>query len=283
LFVSLKLIFLVKQSLLTQKKTTAFLFGLLMAHAILSFPQHITKVNATGTALIFKDISPNQARELAINDAKLLALRKAGITEHINVYQTLFSTQATRDFSQVFTSDILSEMQGAVKTYEIVSEKLYCKSENEIILEVALNAEVIRYDSQADPGFDFDLTGIKGIYKNDDALTFRLRCTKHGYLTVFNISDTEASLLYPSSYEQPQLCNAGVDHQFPKGRVSYVLHTENKLAETNRLLFVFTKTEIPYVKHNKEQVTSSEDIFNWIYSITPDQRKIEYLTLIIQN
>lgn len=83
----------------------------------------ITVKGIKGVGYIAGDVSENQARQNAINDAKVNALKQAGIEEHINTYQTLFSSQNSNDFSQFFSSDIQSEMQGAVESCKIISEE----------------------------------------------------------------------------------------------------------------------------------------------------------------
>ena len=248
------------------------------------FAQKVSQVNdIKGTAYISGDVSPNQAKAQALNDAKLNALKAAGIGEHINSYQLLFTSQQKNDYSQFFSSDIQSEIQGAVQSYEIKSEKTYCKSEFEIIYEVTIDASVIKYNTKPDITFDANIEGVKGLYNNDAPLTFTVKTTQPCYLTIFNITDKEASMLYPNTYEKQEVCKSGELCKYPIAKIDYTLHTDMKHQETNRLIFVFTKTQIPFIKMDKDQVTTHENIFSWIYSIMPDQRKVEYLTLSIQK
>ena len=53
--------------------------------------------------------------------------------------------------------------------------------------------------------------------------------------------------------------------------------------EINRFVFVFTKSNIPFIKMDKELVTTEASIFNWIYSIMPDQRNVEYFNVIVKK
>lgn len=234
-----------------------------------------------GTAFITGDVSPNQAKIQALNEAKTNALKAAGIGEHINSYQLLFTSQEKNDYSQFFSSDIQSEIQGAVQSYEIKSEKTYCKSEFEIIYEVTINAYVIKYETKPDITFNANIEGVKGAYNNDENLTFNVKTTQVCYLTIFNITDKEAFMLYPNAYEKQVKCTPMESCKYPIAKIDYTLHTDLKQQETNRLIFIFTKTLIPFIKMDKEQMTTNENIFSWIYSIMPDQRKVEYLTLSI--
>ncbi|MBX3165366.1 MAG: DUF4384 domain-containing protein [Bacteroidetes bacterium] len=239
--------------------------------------------NIKGTAFISGNVSPNQAKKEALNEAKINALKEAGINEHINSYQVLYASQQKNDYSQFFTSDIQTEIQGAVQSYTVKNEKTYCKNEVEIVCEIVIDAIVIKYDAKPDASFYANIEGIKAAYNNDEKLTFSVKATQACYLTVFNITDTEASLMYPNEYEKQTKCNALETYKFPVGRLDYVMHTDMKQAETNRLIFVFTKTQIPFIKMDKEQNTTAETIFTWIYSIMPDQRKVDYITLSIQK
>ena len=267
-----------------QKNCKYLLFFLLLFTISNLFAQKVSQVSdIKGTSYITGDISPNQAKAQALNDAKLNALKAAGIGEHINSYQLLFTSQQKNDYSQFFSSDIQSEIQGAVQSYEIKSERTYCKSEIEIICEVTIDASVIKYEPKPDVTFNMNIEGVKATYNNDDKLSFTFKATQDGYLTIFDITDKEAFLLYPNAYEKQKVLKGSELYSFPIAKIDYTLHTDLKQQETNRLIFVYTKTLIPFMKMNKDQVATYENIFSWIYSIMPDQRKVEYLILTIQK
>ncbi len=264
-----------------------FFFGFFFFVLVSSFNGYAqttkTVKDITGTAFISGDVSPNRAKIDALNDAKINALKKAGIEEHINSYQMLFTSQVKNDYTQFFNSDIQSEIQGAVKSYQIKKERVFINNDNVIVSEVIIDAVVIKYDSKPDVTFDAMIEGIKGVYNNDDKLRFTVKTTQDCYLTVFNITDKDASVLFPNDYEKQKIIHASTSCCFPVSQIDYTLHTDMKQQETNRLIFVFTKTQIPFIKMDKQQVATQENIFNWIYTIMPNQRKIEYKTLLIQK
>ena len=246
--------------------------------------QKLVKVNSIkGVAFISGDVSPNQAKFLALNDAKINALKAAGIGENIKSYQLLFSSQEKNEYSQFFSSDIQSEIQGAVASYDITNQVTVKKSEIELYIEVTIDASVIKYETKPDNTFDAYIEGLKAVYNNHDKLAFSVKTTQACYLTVFNITDMDATLMYPNSYEKQNPFKALELYSFPLGQVDYELETSLKEKESNRLIFVFTKTAVPFIKMDKDQVTSNDAIFNWIYSIMPDQRKVEYRSLVIQK
>lgn len=266
------------------KNKSLLTFSLLLINQNFLFSQDIIGVkDIIGEAFIYGDISPNVAKTQALNEAKIEALKRAGIGENINSYQLLLSSQQKNEYSQFFSSSIESEIQGAVQSYQIKSEKTYCKSENEIVYEIHIDAEVVKYDLKPDITFDANIEGIKGVYNNDESLKFSLKTTQACFLTIFDITDKDAFVLYPNDYEKQFKFDSSVSYNFPISNIEYTLHTDLKERETNQLIFVFTKTQFPFIKMNKDQITTSDIIFNWIYSISPDQRTTEYFTLTIHK
>lgn len=264
------------------KRSGYIIFLLLLAISVYS-QKSIDVEKIKGECVIAGDVSPNMAKERALNDAKVNALKAAGIDETVNSYQLLFTSQAKNDYSQFFSSDIQSEMQGAVKSVKVLSEKIYCSNDNRIICEVIINAVVVKYTTKADAGFKSNIDGIKGVYNHGDNLTFNLKVTQNCYLTIFNITDSEAGVLFPNEYEKENALKKQDVYNFPMAKIDYSLGNNSKNQEINRLIFVFTKKEIPFIKMNREQNTTSETIFNWIYSIPPDERYMEYFTLSINK
>lgn len=236
-----------------------------------------------GISYVTGNLSPNDAKAQALNEAKLNALKAAGIAEDISTYQLLFTSQQKNDFTQFFSSAIQSEMRGAVQSYEITSEKMYCKNEKEIVYEVKINATVIKYDTKPDNTFDANIEGIKAVYNNNEKLTFTITATQNCFLTIFNITDKEAMVMYPNKYEKQQALTAMQRYAFPQAKINYTLATEGQKQEANRLIFVFTKTPVPFVKMKEDGVTTTEQIFSWIYSIAPNERDVEYTTLLIYS
>ena len=262
-------------------KSNSLIF-LLFVFSLPVTAQKIVKVSGVkGIAYITGNISPNEAKALAVNDAKINALKAAGISENIKSYQLLFTSQEKNDYSQFFNSDIQSEIQGAVESFSIVNEATVKKSDFELYMQITIDAVVIKYETKPDVTFDANIEGLKAVYNNHDNLSFSLSTTQNCYLTVFNINDLEATLMFPNAYEKNNSLVAKQSYKFPLGNVDYELETNLKDKESNRLIFVFTKIEIPFIKMDKDQVTTSEAIFSWIYSMMPDQRKVNYHSLFI--
>mgnify|MGYP001229527356 CR=1 FL=1 len=254
-----------------------FIFLLVLCFfADFSLAQQVIQVKSViGTSFIHGDISPNMAKDRAINDAKLNALRKAGLDEYINTYQELFTSQKDDEINQFFSSGVQSEIRGVVKDYVIVLDTIYCKSKHEIVYQINIDATIIKYNKTPDEDFSVHITDIKPVYATGDKLQFVVESTKDCYLTIFNIIGNSATMLYPNNYESRSLIDKNKHVNFPiKSGINYPLYTD-KETEDNRLIFVFTKKEYPVIKFMDNNELTMEDVFSWIYSINPDMRTIE--------
>ncbi|MCI1640287.1 MAG: DUF4384 domain-containing protein [Bacteroidales bacterium] len=242
-------------------------------------PDIIQIKGAEGSAYIYGDVSENQAREKALEEAKIDALKKAHIAEQIGSYEQLYSCQTNNKFSQFFDSNVQSEIRGSILSYTIVSEgQKIDKDIDKIEYAIMIDAEVIKYKTAADYTFTAEVDKILPVYKNEDKLTFSLKTSQDCYLTIFNITDHDASLMFPNIIEKEQDIGKEKEYNFPlkSNIIDYVLETD-KENEINRLIFVFTKTRIPYLSAEGDgQTTSREKIMTWIYTIPPDQRILIY-------
>lgn len=271
-----------KNSEMNKTKLGVFLVLFFCSNIITA--QEIIKItNSKGIAFISGDVSPNQAKKNALNDAKLNALRAAGISESVRSFQTLYENQTNKDYQQFFTNNVQSEMQGNILSYEIINEQTIQKSELELYVEITINASVVKYETLPDVNFDVDIEGIEAVYNNNDPLEFAIKTSQLSYLTIFNITDTEASVFFPNRVETANRLDPVKEYKFPLGQIEYGLYTDLQNQEINRFVFVFTKSYIPFIKMDEELVTTEASIFNWIYSIMPDQRNVEYFNVIVKK
>jgi hypothetical protein len=236
-----------------------------------------------GISIINDNLSYKEAKLEALNDAKINALKQAGVIENINSYQVLMSTQGNKDFSQFFSSGILTDLQGAVSKYNITKDYYYNKkSENELTVEVEISAEVILYDSKADPEFEIKLEGLKGIYLNKENLEFTITPTIDCYLKVFNWNQGDANLIYPNSYESSIKLEKGKKISFPLLKMNYLLKADENTDEKSKLLFVFTKKDLAFININENGSISLDNLFNWLSLIPLDQKKVFSKSILIQ-
>lgn len=274
----------------TKKVLIIYIFLWLPLFTIALVGQEIVEVeDVKGIGVISGRSSEVDARRDAIDRAKIEALRKAGVSEHIQSYELLFTSERDHNYSQFFSSEIQSELRGAVLDYDITDEqRMINPHSNNFEIAVTLNARIIKYSKLPDPAFDVRVSGIKAVYNEGEFLEFEVISTLDAYLNIFNITDDEAYLMYPNPWEKQQIIPAGRRISFPfradnTQAVDYVLEKPSDEPQTNRLIFVFTKTPITFLHYRgEEQLTTTGDMFSWIYSISPDMRKTDYHVLIIR-
>ena len=239
----------------------------------------IKKIHSEGTAFITEDISLNQAKTKALEEAKLNALKKAGITENIKSFETLYTNYTDKSLKTFFSNAVQYEMQGAIVSYNILEEKKQINKNN--ILEeyyIKIEADVIIYHEKLDPYFNIEVNGIKPIYIVNEELAFTFKITQDAYLHIFSIDEKEVNIIYPNNYDSLQLFTKEVWYPFPlKKTYKTVLTLQNEKVEQNKLLFIFTKQKYPLPeKIRQANNIQLEQVLQWLYKLSPNERAVYF-------
>jgi hypothetical protein len=266
--------------------SNSILFVFLLFLSTTSFAQkNILKVtNVTGQAFINELITPKQARELALNEAKSNALRKAGIGEYIKNNLTLLSSTVGDKYDEYINTEQQSQLEGTVLDYVITDESKFINSEKLLVVSITINATVMKYETKPDVNFDVRLFGVKSVYKNRDNLAFTVQPSIDCYLNFFSWVDNESSLIYPNEREKSTLLKAASTSKFPVFEgIDYKLILTHKENEKGRFIFVFTKTPMKFIQKDADQNTTPDEIISWINAIPLDQKKVFNMPFVIQN
>jgi hypothetical protein len=241
--------------------------------------QHKKKLeHVKGEWIVSNDISLAQARENAINQAKLEALRQAGVPETIQESNLLFHSNDPDQLKQLFESLTSVTISGEIAEFNIVKENKSISESGTIRYDVWIDATVVVHKTARDQGFDMDVKGIQESYSSPEALTFTVKPWKEGYLTVFIIGEKESAQLFPSSAEHQQKLEAQKTYSFPLSRaLEYEVSTENSI-EINYLCLLYTKEEIPFVKD-----PTAPNILKFIAGIDPAQKCLKSYSLLIRK
>lgn len=242
--------------------------------------KHIT--GAKGSYLISGSVSEEAAKVKALAEAKVNALKMAGVSESIKSYDMLFKSEVGSKYEEVFMSEKQSEIRGAIQNYTMEFRRGLDEQQN-FFIEVTIDADVILYSTSADPAFSVSVEGIKQGYQNGEKLTYTITPSISCYLNIFNIYDKNAALTFPNPYERQQMLEAGKSYTFPLNKnIEYPLERTTLEPESNKLVFVFTKDLIPFMKYKGEdQETSFEDVSSWLFSIPPDRRTNHFISFVI--
>ena len=263
-------------------KKLVVIFSLVIISLALSAQETRHVKGATGRYSITGEVSEEMAKQKALAEAKVNALKMAGVSENIKSYDMLFKSEIGSKFEEVFMSDKQSEIRGAVKDYTMQFNKGLDEFKN-FYIEVVIDADVILYKSSPDPAFSVSINGIKQGYQNGEKLTFTVTPTLNCFINIFNIYEKEAALTYPNTYEKQVFLEGGRTYTFPLNpQIDYPLEKTSKEPEKNKLVFVFTKEKIPYIKfHGEDQNTSFEEVSSWLFSISPDSRYSQFVSFVI--
>ena len=236
---------------------------------------HVDKVK--GEWIVSNDITLKQARDKAIEEAKIEALRKAGVPELISNYTAFFKSENGKRQSDLFESISSTDVFGEISDFEIVQEEKKVNDFGNIVISIWIDANVQIHKELKDPSLGCDVKGIKPVYLSTEKLTFNFSPWKDCYLKVFILSENEGSQLYPSRYERQQLFTAGNPISFPGKGFNYEVLTE-KEEEMNHVIFLVTKIDVPF----REKETP-QNILKYISSISPNQKSIKNFSIIIKN
>ena len=233
---------------------------------------------AQGEWVVSDDITLPQAREKSIQQAKLEALRKAGVPEYITESNISYQSDGVDKTQNLFESITTIDVFGEITEYEIIKEEKKLNEFDNIIYTVWINATVVIHKEGRDPGFSFDIKGIREGYGSPDKLSFNVTPWMDGYLRVFIISDKEGIQLYPNQFEPQEMLKSKSLVTFPKSKsFEYEISTE-KRSEINYLILVFTKQDIPFLEPETPQ-----NILRFIGSISPSKKSIKTFSLLIKK
>ena len=235
--------------------------------------------NVVGTAYIVNNVSPNQAKEEALNQARQEALRKAGVSESISSVSSLSTFETNSSFSQYFSEHSLIELSGVLKSYEIVKEFMAIKDSIMIEYKVVINATVLMDKTTRDASFNVGINGVKPVYTNGSDLSFTVDATQDCFLYVFHKTKDGISLLTPNDFESENKIQKQQTRTYPSGDVSYALSASKP--EEQNIVFVFLKKQQLLNKVFLNEAMSENDFFNWVYQFKRNERIIKGYTFWI--
>jgi hypothetical protein len=254
------------------------------------FAQKQVNVHADGTS-VSSDMTPKQAFEEALAQAKKNALLKAGVPENLLVSNLMFEYGNEQNVESYFHGISNTELNANILVDSIYEDKRWFDSYGYMNVQVEIDATVFTYGKPKDPAFFFDIEGLKEVYLDQEHIRFAFIPSADGYLTIFAFNEDESYVLYPFENQEYDYLSDESERLFVKEEsVSFPIHPAYRNGysiemndpvedEASILLFVFTKKHIPWID---EQV-SLESVRSWIYKIPMDQREILYRNVLLKH
>lgn len=262
------------------------IFGLLPQNL---FSQKEISVTARGSYEA-RDLTIEEVRNKAIDEAKKNAMVQAGIAENVQVSDFLYTFEDDEKFKEIFQSFVSTETGADIMVEEVKEINRDINEFGNILIEVEISAIVYKHEEKKDPALIIKVDGIKELYLEDDPLVFSFTASKDGYLKIFNVTDETAFILYPYNNPAYSYLKDDPERIFKKSeKVHFPINqnmdgyyfgidNEDKDKEYNLLIFVFTKENIPFMQDVKVN-----NIMKWIYQIPLEDRVVEQYGIVVKR
>ena len=236
--------------------------------------------NITGRCEVTRDISLAQAEERALEDAKLNAMRKAGVSERLWSVTGLINEDDGSEFSQVLSRMTTLEVNGLITVKEVNYSEETIDGRRYAVATIDADVKIV--DTEVDLTFQMEVDGLKNVYGNGEAMSFKVCIYGHdAYLTIFWFDDNGGSLIYPSEFDSRMQFRKNAEYTFPLNQgIEYVMEKLDKShkMETINFIAVATKRDIPFL----EKDITFDSVLKWLYSIPADERAACREAIIIQ-
>lgn len=236
--------------------------------------------NITGRCEVTRDISLAQAEERALEDAKINAMRKAGVPERLWSVTGLINEDDGSEFSQVLSRMTTLEVNGLITVKEVNYSEETIDGRRYAVATIDADVKIV--DTEVDLTFQMEVDGLKNVYGNGEAMSFKVCIYGHdAYLTIFWFDDNGGSLIYPSEFDSRMQFRKNAEYTFPLNQgIEYVMEKLDKShkMETINFIAVATKRDIPFL----EKDITFDSVLKWLYSIPADERAACREAIIIQ-
>ena len=263
-------------------KRVLFLIAILLmtAPAYCGYSQNKKVRNVTGRCEITRDLSLSQAEQKALEDAKLKAMRKAGVSERLWSVTGLINEDDGSEFSQVLSRMTTLEVNGLITVKEVNYSEETIDGRRYAVATIDADVKIV--DTEVDLTFQMEVDGLKNVYGNGEAMSFKVCIYGHdAYLTIFWFDDNGGSLIYPSEFDSRMQFRKNAEYTFPLNQgIEYVMEKLDKShkMETINFIAVATKRDIPFL----EKDITFDSVLKWLYSIPADERAACREAIIIQ-
>ena len=253
---------------------------LLIIPAYSGYAQNKRVRNITGRCEITRNISLSQAEQKALEDAKINAMRKAGVSERLWSVTGLINEDDGSEFNQVLSRMTTLEMNGLITVRDAVYSEETIDGRRYAVATIDADIKII--DTDVDLTFQIEINGIKGIYENGDVMTFTANIYGHdAYLKIFWFDDNGGSIIYPSELDRNMLFKKDVEYTFPvHSGIEYIMEKldNTRKVETVNFIAIATKRDIPFLEDN----ITFDSVVKWLYSIPADERAAAREVIAIQ-
>ena len=230
-----------------------------------------------------KDLSENQACEIALKKAKKKASNSLG--ETITSDTILQCKDSNKEESCKQFSNIWTQSSGILKSFTNIRETGYSETLNSYFCKQILNAKVIK-NEKPDPNFDFDIKLNKNVFQIDDndyVEKINTYTSKENLeIQVYPLSKMYINIFYYSPSGTGNLYNEKITRLFPSQECANNFIIGNTIIPSSicKILFKLSYSKDVFVNENNKQefllllATKSPISFKNEYTIKSLKEKI---------
>lgn len=224
-----------------------------------------------GKYQIHGNISEDQAKKMALQEAKSEALRKAGVSESVYSVFGLISNDENQMFKEVYSEMSIIAIDGLINVKNVEYSMENFGQDRYAV--ATIDAEVKKGD-QPDKSFILDVSGLSSVYKDQEDVNFSVKVYgADSYLTIFWFDEKGGEIIFPNQLESNTFVPKGTTKKFPY--FGAYLNDPSSDFETVNLMIVASKYEKPY----RERKVTFESVLKWIYDI-PVQKRCAYHKMV---
>ena len=150
---------------------------LLATTQVCCYAQNKKVHNVIGRCEITRELSLAQAEERALEDAKINAMRKAGVSERLWSVTGLINEDDGSEFSQVLSRMTTLEINGLITVRDVVYSEEVIDGRRYAV--ATIDADVKLVDTKVDLTFQMEVNGTKGVYESGENMTFTVKLYGH--------------------------------------------------------------------------------------------------------
>jgi hypothetical protein len=256
--------------------------------------QHIEQVKPLGddwvevtTSVEIVNLSPMEARRIAIQKAYILALEYFGIEVGSRTLSLLSETndEITLDhfskLTKLTTNGIILQKEVTNDVTELIDGRMY--------KTVTIKIKIGKQKGENDPYFSIQASLNKTYFKENELIEIEITPSLDCYITVLFISsDDNVGTIFPNKYSKNNFAKAGETIALPTdsdksiGLKYKVKLLENMKKDTEMIKVIATKKPVNIIINDKYE-TALESLQNWLVTIPLNEIEEEDLQYFIMR
>ncbi|MDP8231497.1 MAG: DUF4384 domain-containing protein [Candidatus Zophobacter franzmannii] len=256
--------------------------------------QHIEQVKPLGddwvevtTSVEIVNLSPMEARRIAIQKAYILALEYFGIEVGSRTLSLLSETndEITLDhfskLTKLTTNGIILQKEVTNDVTELIDGRMY--------KAVTIKIKIGKQKGENDPYFSIQASLNKTYFKENELIEIEITPSLDCYITVLFISsDDNVGTIFPNKYSKNNFAKAGETIALPTdsdksiGLKYKVKLLENMKKDTEMIKVIATKKPVNIIINDKYE-TALESLQNWLVTIPLNEIEEEDLQYFIMR